>query len=122
MTAPEDDLEKALRRALSAAVGKVEPGVDGLERIRARPSHRPPQPWLLAVVSTLAARARNWTWRGHWAWPSLSSLRRGLVSVSRLRVPVPRERSVRAVTRRAAVPELSAALRTALRGAGGRGW
>ena len=39
---PEDDLEQALRRALSAAVSQVEPGADGLERIRARTKKRPP--------------------------------------------------------------------------------
>ena len=66
---PEDDLERALRRALSAAANRVEPGADGLERIRARTKKRPPQPWLLAVAGGALSRARYWLWRGHWAWP-----------------------------------------------------
>jgi hypothetical protein len=66
---PEDDLERALRRALSAAASRVEPGADGLERIRARTKKRPPQPWLLAVAGGAFSRARYWVWRGHWAWP-----------------------------------------------------
>jgi hypothetical protein len=66
---PEDDLEQALRRALSAAVNRVEPGADGLERIRARTKKRPPQPWLLAVASGALSRVRYWVWRDHWAWP-----------------------------------------------------
>src|SRR6516162_7190437 len=73
---PEDDLEQALRRALSAAVSQVEPGADGLERIRARTKKRPPQPWLLAMVGGVFSRARYWVWRGHWVWPaSLPRLR-----------------------------------------------
>src|ERR1700691_382640 len=67
MTGPEDDLEQALRKALSAAVGGVEPGADGLERIRARTS-RPPRRWPLAMASGVVERARNWVWRGHWVW------------------------------------------------------
>lgn len=66
---PEDDLEQALRRALSAAVSRVEPGADGLERIRARTKKRPPQPWLLAMAGGVLSRARSWVWRGHWIWP-----------------------------------------------------
>jgi hypothetical protein len=69
MTAPEDDLEQTLRQALAAAVGPVQPGADGLERIRARIAVRPPRPWLLSVAAGAYDRARNWTWRGHWAWP-----------------------------------------------------
>jgi hypothetical protein len=69
MTAPEDDLEQALRRALAAAVSRVEPGADGLERIRARIKRHPPQPWLTAVLCGFFTRARYWVWRGHWAWP-----------------------------------------------------
>ena len=73
---PEDDLEQALRRALSAAVSRVEPGADGLERIRARTKKRPPQPWLLAMAGGVLSRARYWVWRGHWVWPdSLPRLR-----------------------------------------------
>lgn len=68
-SSPEDGLEEALRRALSAAVGGVEPGASGLERIRARTGTRPPRSWLFAVLAGLAERARSWTWRGHWAWP-----------------------------------------------------
>src|SRR5215831_639445 len=70
MTAPEDDLEKALREALSAAANRVEPGADGLDRIRARIGKRPPQPWLLSMASGAFERARYWVWRGHWAWPA----------------------------------------------------
>src|SRR5215470_17171756 len=70
MTAPEDDLEKALRQALSAAVDRVEPGADALDRIRARTGRRPPQPWLLSMASGVFERARYWVWRGHWAWPA----------------------------------------------------
>jgi hypothetical protein len=74
MTAPEDDLEKALRQALTAAVGQVQPGAEALERIRAKIATRPPQPWLLSVASGAYDRVRHWTWRGHWAWPgSLAS-------------------------------------------------
>jgi len=65
----EDGLEGALRRALSDAVGGVEAGTEGLDRIRARIGGRPPRPWLLAVLSGAAERVRSWTWRGHWAWP-----------------------------------------------------
>jgi hypothetical protein len=68
MTAPEDDLEKALRQALAAALNQVQPGTEGLERIRAKIGTRPPRPWLLSVVAGAYDRARNWTWRGHWAW------------------------------------------------------
>lgn len=71
MTSPEDDngLEEALRRALSEAASGVEPGNDGLDKIRSRIAGRPPRPWLLSVLSGGADRVRNWTWRGHWAWP-----------------------------------------------------
>lgn len=69
MTMPNEDLETALRRDLSAAVGSVEPGNEALERIRARTKRRPPQPWLLSVLSGALERARYWVWRGHWAWP-----------------------------------------------------
>ncbi len=80
MTSPEDDgLEEALRRALSDAASEVEPGGDGLEKIRARIGDRPPRPWLLSVLVGLADRVRHWTWRGHWAWqdslPGLSARR-----------------------------------------------
>ena len=80
MTSPEDDdLEQSLRRALSAAAGEVEPGDDGLDKIRTRIGDRPPRPWLLSVFFGVLDRARNWTWRGHWAWqdslPGLSALR-----------------------------------------------
>src|SRR5215472_8627634 len=68
MTSPEDDLEKALREALSAAVDQVEPATDGLDRIRARTNRRPPQPWLLSIASAVIGRVRNYVWRGHWAW------------------------------------------------------
>jgi hypothetical protein len=70
MTSPEDDddLEQALRRALSGAADKVEPGADGLDKIHARIDGRPPRPWLLSVVFGVLDRVRNWTWHGHWAW------------------------------------------------------
>lgn len=70
MTSPEDDdLEEALRRALSEAASEVKPGTDGLDKIRARIAERPPRPWLLSVLFGAADRVRNWTWRGHWARP-----------------------------------------------------
>jgi hypothetical protein len=71
MTSPEDDggLEEALRRALSEAASEVEPGSDGLDKIRSHIGGRPPRPWLFSVLSGAADRVRNWTWRGHWAWP-----------------------------------------------------
>src|SRR5581483_3959717 len=81
MTSPEDDddLEEALRRALSEAVSEVEPGKDGLDKIRARIGDRPPRPWLSSVLVGLADRIRYWTWHGHWAWqeslPGLRALR-----------------------------------------------
>jgi hypothetical protein len=69
MTSPEDDdLEQALRRALSGEADKVEPGADGLDKIRARIDGRPPRPWLVSVVFGVLDRVRNWTWHGHWAW------------------------------------------------------
>ena len=70
MTIPHGDLETLLRRELTTAVSRVEPGADALERIRARTRRRPPQPWLLSVVSGAVSRARYWVWRGHWAWPA----------------------------------------------------
>jgi hypothetical protein len=74
---PENDLERALRRELSAAVSRVEPGTEALERIRTRTKQREPQPWLVAVASGAFHRARHWVWRGHWAWPDrLPRLRR----------------------------------------------
>ncbi|MGH3206957.1 MAG: hypothetical protein ACRDNO_04280 [Trebonia sp.] len=69
MTSPEDDgLEETLRRALSDAADEVEPGTDGLDRIRARIDNRPPRPWLFSVLVGFVDRVRHWTWRGHWAW------------------------------------------------------
>jgi hypothetical protein len=65
MTVPEDDLEKALRQALSAAVSQVEPAADGLDRIRARTSRRLPQPWLLSIASAAIGKARNYVRRGY---------------------------------------------------------
>lgn len=80
MTSPEDDgLEEALRRALSDAASALEPGADGLDKIRARIGHRPSRPWLFSVFVGLVDRIRHWTWRGHWAWqeslPRLGALR-----------------------------------------------
>lgn len=70
MTSPEDDdLEEALRRALSEAASEVKPRTDGLDKIRTRIAERPPRPWLLSVLFGAADRVRNWTWRGHWARP-----------------------------------------------------
>jgi hypothetical protein len=79
MTSPEDNsLEEALRRALSNAASEVEPGTDGLDKIRARIGNRPPRPWLFSVLAGLAGRVRHWPWRGHWAWqdslPRLAAL------------------------------------------------
>lgn len=79
MTSPEDNgLEEALRRALSDAAGEVEPGTDGLDKIRARIGNRPPRPWLFSVLAGLIGRVRHWPWRGHWAWqdslPRLAAL------------------------------------------------
>lgn len=79
MTSPEDNgLEEALRRALSNAASEVEPGTDGLEKIRARIGNRPPRPWLFSVLAGLIGRVRHWPWRGHWAWqdslPGLAAL------------------------------------------------
>jgi hypothetical protein len=69
MTSPgDDDLEVALRRALSAAASEVEPGADGLDKIRARIGGRQPRPWLFSVLSGVVDRVRHWTWDGHWAW------------------------------------------------------
>ncbi len=69
MTSPEDGLEEALRHALHAALNQVEPGADGLERIRARTRGHKPAPWLVAVAAGAAGRARHWVWHGHWSWP-----------------------------------------------------
>ena len=79
MTSPEDNgLERALRRALSDAASEVEPGTDGLDKIRARIGNRPPRPWLFSVLAGLIGRVRHWPWRGHWAWqdslPRLAAL------------------------------------------------
>src|SRR5579863_5882832 len=71
----DDDLEDRLRRALSEAAGGVEPGSDGLDKIRSRIAGRPPRPWLVSVLFGWAERVRNWTWRGHWAWPDRLSRR-----------------------------------------------
>jgi hypothetical protein len=79
MTVPHRDLETTLRRELTAAVDGVEPAPDALEQIRARTARRPPQPWLLTVVSGAVSRARYWVWHGHWAWPE-SLPRPGAVS------------------------------------------
>ena len=68
-SSPEDGLEDALRRALSDAVGRIEPDDNGLDSIRGRIGRHPPRPWLLAILSGAVERARFWTWRGHWAWP-----------------------------------------------------
>uniref|UniRef100_UPI00260DC5DB hypothetical protein n=1 Tax=Trebonia sp. TaxID=2767075 RepID=UPI00260DC5DB len=92
MTTPDEGLEQALRRALSAAVNQVEPGADGLQRIRARTAGREPQPWLLSVASEAVSRVWHFTWRGHWAWPE-SLARRGALAWQRLiALPWPRLR------------------------------
>src|ERR1700679_3361368 len=64
-----DGLEEALRRSLSEAADRAEPGTDGLSRIRARIGQRPPRPWLVSVLFGGAERVRYWTWRGHWTRP-----------------------------------------------------
>jgi hypothetical protein len=68
MTAPDDGLEQVLRQALSSAVGQVEPGDGGLERILVRTGAAAPRPWLSSVAAEALRRVRHWTWRGHWAW------------------------------------------------------
>src|SRR5580693_4608705 len=68
MTAPEDGLEETLRRGLAEAHGHIEPGADGLERIRARIGDRPPRPWMLTIGADALGTARHWVWRGHWSW------------------------------------------------------
>lgn len=68
MTAPDNGMEEALRRALTEAVSQVETGPEALERIRTRIGRRPPRPWLVSVIADVLHRVRNWTWRGHWAW------------------------------------------------------
>jgi hypothetical protein len=75
MTSPGDDdeLEEALRRALSEAASEVEPGSDGLDKIHERIAGRPPRRWLASVLFGVVERVRNWTWRGHWAWPDWRS-------------------------------------------------
>ena len=79
MTEPDDGLEDALRRALSAAADEVAPGTDGLSKIRAKIGNRPPRPWLLSVLAGRAERVRNWTW--HWSpplrWPAAFPAPRG---------------------------------------------
>src|ERR1700749_5020391 len=79
MTVPHRDRENPLRRERPAAADGVEPAPDALERIRARTARRPPQPWLLTVVSGAVSRARYWIWHGHGAWPE-SLPRPGTVS------------------------------------------
>ena len=61
-------MEESLRRGLAEAVGRIEPGADGLERIHARIGGRPPRPWLLTVGADTLDAARHWVWRGHWSW------------------------------------------------------
>jgi hypothetical protein len=65
---PDLRMEETLRRGLAAAVGPVQPGADGLDRIRARIAGRPPRPWLVAVAADAVGTARHWVWRGHWDW------------------------------------------------------
>jgi len=58
--------EAALRRALHAAAEQVEPGDDGLEKIRARVSHRRPMPlpvaWVDIALTRLALRVPDGFW------------------------------------------------------------
>ncbi|MGH3263751.1 MAG: hypothetical protein ACRDNS_17365, partial [Trebonia sp.] len=91
MTSPGDDgAEEALRRALSEAARGIEPGADGLERIRARIGGRPPRPWPIAVGAGVVDRVRHWTWRGHWDWRGRWDWRSTLA-----RLGAPRERRSR---------------------------
>ena len=97
-------MEEALRRGLAEAVGQIQPGADGLERIRARIGNRPPRPWLLSVGADTLGAARHWVWRGHWswnwswhwsrAWPAAlpASAGSALPRVSPLTLPLPRLR------------------------------
>ena len=86
-------MEEALRRGLAEAVGRIEPGADGLERIRARIGGRPPRPWLLTVGADTLDAARHWVWRGHWswhwswAWPTALPAARPRCPVPRLSLP-----------------------------------
>lgn len=58
--------EAALRRALLAAAEQVEPGDDGLDRIRARVTHRRPMPlpiaWVDVALTKLALRVPDSFW------------------------------------------------------------
>jgi hypothetical protein len=94
MTAPEGGMEEALRRGLAEAVGRIEPGADGLGRIRARIGDRPPRPWLLAVGADTLGAARHWVWRGHWswAWPAALPAPVGGALARVPRLPLPRLR------------------------------
>jgi hypothetical protein len=58
--------EAALRRALRAAAEQVDPGDDGLDRIRARVSHRRPMPlpiaWVDIALTKLSLRVPDGFW------------------------------------------------------------
>ena len=58
--------EAALRRALRAAAEQVDPGDDGLDRIRARVSHRRPMPlpiaWVDIALTRLSLRVPDGFW------------------------------------------------------------
>jgi hypothetical protein len=88
MTASDDGLEQVLRQALSAAVGQVEPGDGGLERILVRIGVVPPRPWLSSVATEALRRVRHWTWRGHWAWQDQDFWRLGFRRAKALGVAV----------------------------------
>jgi outer membrane biosynthesis protein TonB len=62
MTGPGTRGEQALRHALRAAAGRIEPGADGLERIRARLTTPKPLPvaWLAAVWFRARSLALSW--------------------------------------------------------------
>src|SRR5580700_2013148 len=68
MTTPDGGMEDALRRELTEALGRIEPGTEGLERIRARIGGRPPRPWLLSFAADTLGAARHWVWRWSWHW------------------------------------------------------
>ena len=113
MTAPDNGMEEALRRALTEAVSQVEPGRDALDRIRTRIGHRPPQPWLVSVIADILGRLRHWTWRGHWAWQLSSAWPATVAAPSALpwprlrRLPrpgAPRPAAARPAAARVAVP------------------
>jgi hypothetical protein len=66
--------EAVLRRALHAAAEQVDPGDDGLDRIRARVSHRRPMPFPVAWVDVALTRLSLRVPDGFWVvWDRVAS-------------------------------------------------